>query len=116
MSVCIARRGGSRSGSAVSVVSTKSKLSMTLSTRSRSAQGMSLCPSNTGARVSAAPAIASGDCCAAAGGEIRAKAARTARREDWVMEDRRSVVQGKRVEVRLGGGERGMIDKKKKKR
>src|SRR3546814_6578125 len=59
---------------------------MTLSTRSRSAQGMSLCPSNTGARVSAAPAIASGDCCAAAGVEIRAKAARPASRKDLVMD------------------------------
>src|SRR3546814_10173108 len=86
MSVFIAPRGGSRAGSAVSVVSTKSKLSMTLSTRSRSAQGMSLCPSNTGARVSAAPAIASGDCCAAAGVEIRAKAARPASRKDLVMD------------------------------
>src|SRR3546814_18441875 len=98
---------------AVSVVSRKSKLLITLSTRPRSAHGTSLCPSNTGAFLSAASATASGDFCATAGVEARAKAARPARRCDWVMAgDRTSVVEGKRVSAREHVGGRG-IEKKK---
>src|SRR3546814_3652325 len=52
----------------------------------RSTQVTSLCPSNAGARVSAAWATASGDGCAAAGMETRARAARPASGKGFVME------------------------------
>src|SRR3546814_12972312 len=56
-----------------------------LPSRPRSAHGTSLCPSNTGARFSAASAVASGDFCAAAGVETRARAARPASRDGLFM-------------------------------